>query len=152
MPCALCCRKGCASGATLLLRALIAPASSDDIEVLAERAEEIRLSLHHRARGMPHHVILVTATCNQSQRNSHPVCREKICSGCSIGWGKQTNDPAGCADRFRMDTLALSGLAGSCCSSQRSAETPRFFWRIPLICGDGPVGSVRLSGGLSCRT
>ena len=37
-------------GATLL-RTLIAPESSDDIEVLVERAEEIRLSLHHRARG-----------------------------------------------------------------------------------------------------
>jgi hypothetical protein len=69
-------------GATLL-RALIAPESSDDIEVLVERAEELRLSLHHRARGTPHHVILVTATCNQvvefitQWKNSYPVCREE---------------------------------------------------------------------------
>jgi hypothetical protein len=69
-------------GATLL-RALITSESSDDIEMLVERAEEIRLSLHHRARGTPHHVILVTAACNQvvefltQRKNSHPACGEE---------------------------------------------------------------------------
>jgi hypothetical protein len=35
------------------------------------------------------------------------VLLRKICSGCSICWGKQTNNPAGYGDRFRMDTTGV---------------------------------------------